>query len=420
MRSVRGPVVICFVAAFAVGAFAEAEELNPTVSVLPRSQTLVPTDCDVGLAPAAPRPPVAVATTQEEAPLSPTMPTVTVTTLAPPSGDLRTHLRRIQSAAESEYYDGFKTALSDARLALSGYPRGGEREAAEDVLRVDSDLERLWDYAYNSPTGAFFDETSQNGALIAMMRRYSAFPRAVAGSTLIVDDHTLYPSRETRLLLVDEAAKRLARLGVRTPSRVIIERPPIRSQKPITITSPRSSRTQRPTSIGTSRPTHRKTTTTVTRRPATRKTQLSTSRKTTRKPTQIAQVQPHTTKRRTTEPIVTPPPHVTPVPAPVTPVPQPQPAPVPQPQPTTTQATTTESIPPNVTTQPPPTATTAATETTTTAAPETTSTVSTATTSTTSTSEKPAPVRGGMNLTFAIILIVIGIGVLIVLFRASD
>ena len=414
MRSVRGPVVLCFVAAVAVGVSAETTQLNPTVTVVPRPQSSSPSDCDVGLAPAPPRPVATTATTtttttrttptttptttivEEQQPA-----TVTVTDIVPPSGDLRTHLRRIQSAAENEDYQSFKTALSDARLALSGYPRGGERQAAEEVMQVYGDLEHLWDYAYNTPTGAFFDVTSQNGALVNMMRRYPAFPRAVASSTLNISGQTLYPSRETRLLLVDEASRRLTRLGVRTPGRVIIERPPIRQPRQPTRVVIRDHRVTAPKAGST----HRK------RTPIQIASGTGHPNVTKRAPAQ--RVQP-TTHRQAKAPTTTTPPPVTHTVAP--------------------PPTTTAAIPPNVTTQPPVTATTAAppptqTETTATTAPPTTTSASTATTDTTATtataSTTTAPAarptgRGGMNLVFAIILIIIGIGVLIVLFRASD
>ena len=403
MRSVRGPVVFCFLAGtIAIGSFGETVQLNPTVTVLPKAQSLPATDCDVGLAPAAPRAVQADVTADEAAP------SVTVTNLPPASGDLRTHLRAIQSAAENEDYQSFKTALTDARTAISGYPGGGERQAAEEALRVYSDLERLWDYAYNSPTGAFFDETTQNGAIVSMMRRYSAFPRGVADATLRVDGQTLYPSRETRLLLVEEANRRLTRLGVRTPSRVTIEQP-----------VPRTRRTQRIiTTEPMPAPRTARRTTTPSRKSGTRKSSQpsrssTTVHRTPRRSTQIAEATPpKRTPRRTQEPVVTP-------------VPMPKQAPVPLPTPVPEPPTTTESIPPNIAPEPTPTtttqsATTATEMTDTTPATTTTAATSTTTSTTTTSAEKPAQARGGMNLTFAIILIVIGIGVLIVLFRASD
>src|SRR5438105_15444628 len=105
--------------------FAATAQLNPTVRVLPKPQSIVPVDCDQGLAPASPRLPV-------EAPAEMSAAAAEV----PPASDLRTRLRRIQSAAERGDHDAFKAALAEARSGLAAYPGGGEKQAASDVPQV--------------------------------------------------------------------------------------------------------------------------------------------------------------------------------------------------------------------------------------------------------------------------------------------
>ena len=216
MNSVRrGPIVFCSVVAISACAlFGQSVPLNPTVKVLPNARTVVPADCFEGGA----RVPVIA----EAAP----PPLTAATAPAPPSADLRSRLRRVQSAAERDDRDEFKAALADARAAVGSYPTGGERDAANEVIQVYSDLEKIWDYAFASPSGAFFDAGSDGGSLINIVRRYPDYNRFIKDSTLTIGGQTVYPTRETRRFLVAEATKRLTRLGVRMPTRVA-ERPPV-------------------------------------------------------------------------------------------------------------------------------------------------------------------------------------------------
>src|SRR5689334_19571480 len=134
MMRVRRPAT-WFALVVAACAFCASAQLNPTVTVLPKPQTMVPPECAEGLAPATPR--VVPEPQPAEEPRR---------TPAPPSLDLKTRLRAVQVAAEQNDRDAFKAALADARSAVSSYPAGGERTAANDVISVYSDLERLWDY----------------------------------------------------------------------------------------------------------------------------------------------------------------------------------------------------------------------------------------------------------------------------------
>ena len=397
------------VAACALSAFAQ---LNPTVKVLPKPQTAVPPECAEGLVAATPR------VIPEPQPVEPQR------APAPPSLDLKTRLRAVQVAAEANDRDSFKAALADARSAVSSYPAGGERNAASDVIGVYTDLERLWDYAFSSASGAFFDNSTD---FVSMMRRYPDYAKFIADKTLNAGGQTVYPTRETRQFLTTEASRRLSRLGVRTPTRVPEEvfapvppraQPQPQPQPKRVVTTPNVTRK-------TTAPAHRKPATKIARAtPAPRPRVVAgapPARKPARAPatTPKPRVTPTPVPVQPTAPTPTPvhavQPKPVPVPAPVVappPAPVPQPAPLPVPEPIVTPKPTPQPAP-----APTPTTTTASatTETTVTSEPTTT-------TATTSANNPPVqPQTGGrMNLLLAIILIIVGIGVLIVLFRASD
>jgi hypothetical protein len=397
------------VAACAVSAFAQ---LNPTVTVLPKPQTPVPAECAEGLVAAPPRvAPEPQPTEPKRAP-------------APPSLDLKTRLRAVQVAAEQNDRDAFKAALADAQSAVSSYPAGGERNAANDVIGVYSDLERLWDYSFTSPSGAFFDSSTD---FVSMTRRYPDYAKFITGATLTVGGQTIYPTRETRQFLTAEASHRLARLGVRTPTRVTVEVPPPPKPRPQPLPQPKRTVTaphvtKKPAQHkAASTPSHRKSTKIARATPTPpqpRRAQPAPQPRATPTPTT-------TTPRPTPAPVQAPVPRPVPrpapppVPAPVPhPVPAPVPAPVPQPPPAPVPQPIAQPAPAPLP-APQPTTTTASATTETTA---TTATTATEASTTTTTNNPPAqtPAGGRMNLLLAIILIIVGIGVLIVLFRASD
>jgi hypothetical protein len=425
-RKVRGSATLS--SAFVVIAFgvvSASAQLNPTVKVLPKPQTSVPPECEQGLAPAVPRVIVAENETAQEKPAHPA---------PPPSLDLKTQLRSVQVAAERADRDAFKSALADSRAVVSAYPAGGERSAANDVLSVYNDLEKLWDYQFTSPTGAFFDASTD---FVSMMRRYPDYTKAIADQTLTTNGQTLYPTDETRRFLVSEAARRLSNLGVRTPTRIAeVPPPPPPAPKPQPKVVPPPMHA--PAAKAVEKPAPKKTAA----KPAQKHTQKTTAHKTTthkttphkttpKPPVKVAEAHkpvpahvPAPTPSPTPTPApqpkaaqpppmpkVTPMPSPKPAPAPV-PVPASVPAPVPAPRPQPELTETTASLP------------TDTMSTTTTAAPAAQTTATTATSATTTTA-KPAenpPSEGGgkVNLLFAIILIIVGIGVLIILFRASD
>lgn len=428
MSGVRGPAVLYFVVAMiAPGVSAQDRPLNPTVRVLPKPQSMIPTNCDDGLAPAAPRP-VIVAT--EETPSR-------ESESAPPSADLRTRLRRVQTAAERGDHEAFKAALRETRSATAAYPAGGEKQAATEALQVYADIERLWGFSQRSPTGSFFDAGSDDGAVLGALRKYPEFPRVVAGATMTIGGQAVYPSRETREFLVNEAAKRLTRLGVRTPGRVVQE-------------TPRTQPASRGASVaaGPATPPAPRTTTRTTTPPARREPRTTTPPTSRGSGVMGRSAQTPRSTSKPTPKVATKAASTTRVPAPVRrepvvasrPIPNPVPAPVPQPQPVQRPTQIAQAAPrplpspvpnpvpaPVTTTTEPPTPTATSMPMTETAAPtETTATNdATATTATAETTPSQpanaAPARaGGMNMIFAVILIVVGIGVLVVLFRSSD
>ena len=411
MTFVKKPVALALlaVAAAAFSALAQTQALNPTVKVLARPQSPVPAECATDLSATGP----AIEPEPQPAPEQ-------IIQSVPPSNDLRASMRRLQVAAEGDDYATFKAALAEARRAIASHPAGGERNAANESMQVFVDIGRVWDYAMASPAGSFFDGSVQGGSLLSALRRYPDYGKTIAGETLTVGDKTLYPTRETRRFLARESSRRLSRLGVSTPARVAqgaqpeawphkpSAAPPVQKKQPAQVTA---------------------------RTPA----------KTKSTPPKTAQVsvapKPHETKHKPAEKTAkaTPKtPHIE-----STPVPKAKPAPPPvkiaqtatmPPSPpivtTTTAAPPPAPVPTTTTAAPPPTTTTIAT--TTTAAPATDTTTSAATTSSTDTAATAAPdtaatstappekQNGNMNLLLAVVLILVGIGVLVVLFRASD
>ena len=420
--------------ALAPSVLAQTLPLNPTVKVSRKPQSIVPPECEQGLAPATPLPPVEEASAEIAPAAAPT---------PPPTSDLRTRLRRVQTAAETENYDAFKSALADARAAVNAYPAGGEKQSANDVLQVYSDLERLWDYQQTNRTGAFF--TAQSDDIVNALRKYPGFPRAVADATMTVSGQTIYPSRETRQFLTELTARRLGTIGIRTPTRVVQTAPPPAARPPRRAAPPPAPKHAEHTAPKHAAPKHAATkhaahvapkhaahaatkhaAHAATKHAAHAATKHAITKHAVKPPVKIAEAKPRREPvKRREEP--TPPPIATTtvssggqppsaVPAPTTPAStggQPTP---PVPAPATTRTAAPARTETTITTAPPPSATT------TTAASTTTATETTpATTSSAAPAAPAAPAHGGgMNLTFAIILIVVGIGVLIVLFRASD
>ena len=203
-------LVAVLMAGITAPSFGQQKPLNATVVVREHPSSTVPTECEQGLAMAAPR---AAQPVPEPAALPETSSMIA-------NQDVAQALRRVQAFAEANDHDGFVEALAEARTAADAAPPGGQRDAARDALRVESDIDRLWTFAVTSPTGAFFDASSEDGALLTMLRQYPDYGRSIVDSTLVVGGQTLYPTRESRQFLIRQAASRLVRLGIHSAPRV--------------------------------------------------------------------------------------------------------------------------------------------------------------------------------------------------------
>ncbi|HEV7425838.1 MAG TPA: hypothetical protein VGQ46_05685 [Thermoanaerobaculia bacterium] len=374
------------VAAAAFSVSAQTRELNPTVKVLARPQSPVPAECATD--------PNTVPALEAEAPA-----VEAGTPPVPPSNDLRASLRRLQVAAEGDDYAAFKSALAEARRAVAAHPAGGERNAANEALQVFADIGRVWDYAMTSPTGSFFDASVQGGSLLNSLKRYPEYGRTIADQTITAHGQTLYPTPETRRFLARESARRLSRLGISTPPRVA------RGAQPEPM--PRRVVTAAPPVV--KKPVH------VAAKPS---TPNATAPKKTASTTTVAKKSPPKVAKATPPKPKTAEIKATPLPKPKAAAPPPVkvaetstippgPSIVSTPQPTP-PVTTTTAAPPPAATNTTDTATSSSTDTTASAAPDTAAPVA------------PAKQNGNMNLILAVVLILVGIGVLVVLFRASD
>lgn len=465
MTFVKTPFALALAAVAGI-ALPGAAQLNPTVRTRPTAQTSVPPECADGTVPGAVVertpivPPVAVPepAPQPQRPVARTLPPPPSNGIQP-VGDVRTLLRRAQAAAEDDDYAGFKAALGDLRTAAAPYP------AASPVMQVLRDVEHLWDYAMSSPTGAFLDPTDPAASpIVAMLQRYSGYDRAIAGQTLTMGGRTLYPTRESRMFLARESSRRLSQMGITTPTRSAgRERTPreiTASPAPPVTRHTRTATTHRdetrPRTHTTTTTTHARTshgTKSATAAHAPKPAPAPAPKPARREPVKIAEgpkkapaITPAPAVTATHAPVTATPAPVTATHAPETathaPVPAPPVtathAPAPAPPVTATHApapappvTATHAPAPSTATVAPPQPPAPTPSTTTTVAPPpvTDTTVSTAATdttvSTTDTTATTAPEaapdrRGNVNLILAVILILVGIGVLVVLFRASD
>ena len=332
--------------------------LNPTVTVLRQAQTPVPPECLSSDAPAG-GPRIDVAELDAAVPVA--------ADLTPPrSADLRAAFRDVQSALQRDDREGFRAALANARELAAAHPAGGEKDAAAAALAAYDDVARVWEHQFESPTGAFFAEGSDVHRAVASYPNYESTVRRQVIETGGV---RYFPSRETREFVGRVAAERAARLGVRP-----------QSQPKFTARTPRA--TSPEPSPSAALPPVRPRRTRVTKAAA----------------VVAPVVRPSAARQPAARPVVraTPPP----APAPVTP-PEPDPAP--------------PVVPSTTTVEPIPIATAATADPI--AVPETTTTAAATTTEATPAAE---PKRPGRGLLLPAIVILITIGVLFLLFRASD
>jgi hypothetical protein len=375
-----------------------------------------PAECEQGLT-SAPAPRINVT----EIPL-PEPPAIEAA--APPSSALRSALHEAQDALADNDRPAFDENRTRARALLAVYPPGEERRVAEEVSRLHEIAARLWDAQYESP---FFGTESTEYTLVS---RLPGYEEAIRRSTLTDDDQRrFYPAAESRQFVTRAAADRLQRLGIRGAAPA----PRIARAEPWTVAGgagvhPAPAREPRPRVTQTARSTRsstsftpRRTTparSTPRRTTATRSTPSRTTATASRSTSSASAAPPRPTS--TTNPSkpapVTPvpsspnpsvPPTTAAVPAPAAPAATTPPAAggLPTPEPTATVADTAFDTPPTTTT---------------TSAPITTPDTALATTDTTDTTPiTPPPATRGRSVILPVILILIGLGVLIVLFRAS-
>ena len=207
----RGVVIL--VVASAIPLFAQDAGLNPTVTVLPRATTPLPPDCVDGeplaiaarepaTAPEVPQPTTSQreVETQAEAATTPEAESL--------PADLRSLLQTAQAAAAARDRDTFQAALAGAKAALPS-ATAAERSAAAGVIAVLDDIARLQEYQFNTPSGSFFDASVQGGSLLESLTRYAGYEEAIAPQT--VSDAAgvrYYPTRESIDFLLRVAASR--------------------------------------------------------------------------------------------------------------------------------------------------------------------------------------------------------------------
>lgn len=219
---------------------ASGAQLNPLVTRRAEPAGPAPLGCDESLAPSA-VPRVNVAEIPERDSIAP----VSMPPAAPPSRSLREELDAAHRALVRNDRPAFDEHLRAARTIVQSYPAGGERSRAEEVLWALNDAAVLWDAQFQSP---FFDETSD---AYARASRYAGYAEAMRRSVLTDDrDRRFYPAAESRDFVTRVAAERLQRLGVRgasaPPPRVTRAEPPAAPPERVAPSSPRRTTTSRP------------------------------------------------------------------------------------------------------------------------------------------------------------------------------
>jgi cell division septation protein DedD len=367
--------------------------LKPLVQRNERASGPAPAGCDESLAP-APSPRIEVAEIPAPQPRG-----EVVALTPPPSRSLRSELQDAQRALAGNDRPAFDRHLAAARSLLDGYPPGGERNAASDAVRVLEDAARVWDAQFVSP---FFDEGSD---AYARASRYPGYAEAVRRSMLTDDrDRRFYPASESRAFLTRIAGERLSRLGIRP----VTQRADATSRRR-SVESPTRRVTPKSTAKTAAAPGR-------TDAPATRRTADASSRTTPRRTPRTA---PAATKKPTPATTIAAPSS----PDPSTPVriAAADPAPA-APQPSTPRvdeaASPAADVPP-----PPADPEPVVTETAAASAPEASASATQATTAAPETTSAPATtaaVPERRSVVVPALLILIGLGVLIVLFRASS
>jgi hypothetical protein len=341
----------------------------------------VPAECEQGLS-------TTPALRVEVAELSMPAPAEPIEAPAPPSGALRTALQETQSALARNDRPAFDAARERTKSLLANYPTGGERKAAEEVVRLHDAAARLWDAQYQSP---FF---GQDDPLYATVSAWPGYAESVRRSVLTDDaERRFYPAAESRDFATRMAGERLQRLGLSSPTRVTPSRT-MTSRTTTSRTTPSRATTPRTTAPRATKP---------------RSTPRATSA--------------HVTRSTSNPPKPSKPAPVTHAPGKPNPSASPTTAAVPAPAPVVVSEPKTDTPPSPaagdvVTAEPAPITASSAPTTTAEATTDTSATFVDTALSTDVIPATPKPVAG-RSVILPTILILIGLGVLIVLFRAS-
>ena len=403
MRAMRvGMIVAATLPLAAVAQTPRVTQLNRTVIVTPGATAVVTPECEQGLA-SQPQPRV----TREER----TAVALVPVPAPPPSADLRGTLQAAVDAAQHRDRNTFNERLAHAKEILASYPPGAERNAASEVVAVLDDVKRLWDYEFASPTGAFFDASSD---AYRIMSRYPGYDAAVRRQVITDQNGTkFYPTAESRDLLASDAATRLAHLTGHAATTTTTAKP-VENAPPPQVTHKRPTLKQH----HVTKPAPTTTTTTHAR-----KAKKTPVKRTHRRRVEKAAVTPapHHAKQATTTTAAvktTAAPAPKPVAAKKAPAPAPPPArsvaakEAPAPAPVTTSSAPAETTASTTVAPPPPPAPAA----TTTAATET---IARAAQPQTETQPQPAKRTSRTNLILPIILIIAGVGLLVFFSRSS-
>jgi hypothetical protein len=362
--------------------------LNSLVARSDRPSGPVPAECEQGLS-AVPAPRIDVRDVPP--PVEP------AAAQAPPSGALRSALQETQTALTRNDRPAFDASLARERSLLETYPTGAERRAAEEVVRLHEAAARLWDAQYRAP---FF---AQEDPEYALAGAWPGYAEAVRRSVFTDQDgRRFYPAAESRDFFTRLAGERLQR----------------------TSAAPRTtSTTRRTSSTSRSTPSTSRSTSSTPRSTST----MSRSTSTTSRSTSSA-----SKPRRSTTVAASTPRRSSPSPKPPEPSPKPSPKPAATPL-APSSSSPDRSAPPTVTAEPAPApAVVTAEDPVTTSAPDAgdvapptpaPATADTAVTTLDTSATEVVPVvpqpGRGRSVILPTILILIGLGVLIVLFRAS-
>lgn len=181
--------------------------LNPLVMRKDIVPAEVTSECGEGLAP-SPSPRLQIAANGDRE--------IALASMAPPpSRELRDALGDAYAALVRNDRPAFDALMAEARNRIRSHPAGGERTAAEETFRALHNAGFVWTAQFQSP---FFDESSEAYSRVSA---YPGYGEAVRRGMLTDDSgRRFYPATESREFLTRVAADELGRLGVRPTTSV--------------------------------------------------------------------------------------------------------------------------------------------------------------------------------------------------------